>query len=406
MRSSDLARDVSRSGNPARSSDLVSPMKSPAAGTLRTPLWGLCLLGALLLGACGTEAAEELPPGDSKMQDPMKQDPMPMRPALGEPIMAVRDSWTWIDFPEAVCDDGSATGIGINPNPDSKNVLVFLMGGGACWDYLSCAVLNTSTHGPYARAQFEGQKNSLKGTILDRQGKGPFADWNLVFVPYCTGDVHVGDNVMTYDGGLNKRIIRHKGRPNLIAFLKRIAGTVPDAEKLVVSGSSAGGFGAALNYDVFRSYFPSAKSYLLDDSGPPLVGDAIPADHRAAWWKSWHLDATLGTICPECENDFSMLVPILSKKYPSDRMALLSYTEDAVIRNFMGFQSPMQFRMNLLDMTAKRLDDKPLFQYYYMTGESHTFLGNPEKPVVQGVKLSDWIAAFATDAADWKSVKP
>ena len=44
----------------------------------------------------------------------------------------------------------------------------------------------------------------------------------------------------------------------------------------VLTGSSAGGFGAAFNYGSFRPYFPKAKGFLVDDSGPLMKGNAIP----------------------------------------------------------------------------------------------------------------------------------
>ncbi len=46
--------------------------------------------------------------------DQMDDDPAQMLPALGEPLMAPAKMWTWIDFPDSVCDDGSPTGIGVN----------------------------------------------------------------------------------------------------------------------------------------------------------------------------------------------------------------------------------------------------------------------------------------------------
>ena len=393
-----LAWQGRRAGAPLSPDCAASPVRT-SARPARAAALALSLLCAAALPACGgVEAAPDDPPV-------VEKPGTVQRPQLGEPFTATQDTWTWIDFPEAVCDDGTPTGIGVNLRPGSKNVLVYLQGGGACWDYLTCAVLNSATHGPYGRVQFDGQKGRLGGSILDRAGSSPYADWNLVYVPYCTGDVHAGDNVMTYDGGLDKRVIRHKGRANIVAYLRRLAATLPDAEQLVLSGSSAGGFGAALNYDVFRTYFPAARSYLLDDSGPPLVGDAIPADLRSAWWRSWRLGATLGPICAACESDFSALVPILMQRYPQDRMALLSYTQDTVIRSFFGFQSPMQFQQNLLDMTGQRLGGGQ-FGYYYVTGDGHTFLGAPEKTVSQNVKLSDWLRAFASDGESWKPVTP
>lgn len=328
------------------------------------------------------------------------------RPPLGEPLTSEKGSWTWVDFADSSCDDGSPTGIAINRS-DSKNLLVFLMGGGACWDYLTCAILNTSSHGPFGRMQWEGSKGITMGSVLDRSADNPFRDYNLVFVPYCTGDVHAGDNVIEYDGGIGKKKVAHKGRPNLVAFLKRIAATVPTPDKLVVSGSSAGGFGAALNYDLFRTYFPTAKqSYLIDDSGPPMIGDAIPKDLRATIWKSWKFDQTISSLCPGCDADMSALVPILAKKYGNDRMSLLSYTQDGVIRNFFGLQSGPDFEKNLRAVVDKVIEPQPNFRYYVVTGDKHTFLGAPAKTTAQGVPLWDFIKKQVEDDAGWQSTKP
>lgn len=282
------------------------------------------------------------------------------------------------------------------------------MGGGACWDYDGCAVSNTSTHGPYGAKEFDSFKAALGlGSILDRNAKLPFSDYNMVFVPYCTSDVHVGDNVVTYEGPASaKRTIYHKGRPNLIAFLKRLGATVRDPKKLVVSGSSAGGFGAALNYDLVRTYFPQARSYLIDDSGPPMIGDAIPKDLRQAWYKAWNLDETLKPLCPNCEDDFATLIPILAQKYPDDRMGLLSNNQDSVIRGFFGNQTAMQFEMNLYQMASTSLDPLKNFHYYFVAGTGHTFLFTPGFATVKGVKLTSWLTQMGTDDDKWISLKP
>jgi hypothetical protein len=78
--------------------------------------------------------------------------------------------WTWIDIDGSVCDDGTPTGIAVNPSPSAGpdgDLLIYFVGGGACWDSLTCAVLNSSTHGPFGRAQFEQQRSALNGAILD-----------------------------------------------------------------------------------------------------------------------------------------------------------------------------------------------------------------------------------------------
>ena len=341
--------------------------------------------------------------GSPESMDPAVNNP---QLPLGEPLAAPAGEWSWVDFPDAVCDDGSATGIAVNPAAGSKKLLLFLMGGGACWDYLSCAVLNSSTHGPQGSKQWEATKTGLAGSILDRSRPLPFADYNLVYVPYCTGDVHSGDNVATYTSGTQQKIIHHKGRANLLAFLKRLGATFGDSEKLVVSGSSAGGFGVAINYDLVRAYFPKARGYMLDDSGPILVKDDVPKDRREAWIKNWGLQARLDARCPECSADLSAMLSHHASDYPHDRLALLSYTQDSVIRTFLGLRGAAAYEQNLATLASKIYDPLPTAHYYYVAGQSHTFLGSPEKTTAQGVALPSWLAAFESDDPSWSSTKP
>src|SRR5262245_22762205 len=233
----------------------------------------------------------------------------PTRPPLGAPLSPTMNAWTWVDFPESSCDDGTATGIGINQGT-SDNLIVFLNGGGACWDYLTCFQLGTASRGPFGKAEFDGLSASVStGTIFDRNDTtNPFRDWSFVFVPYCTGDVHAGDNVVMYSDnmGMDTHTYHHTGHKNMLAFVPRIAGTWPSPGKLVLSGSSEGGYGASFNFDTFRQYWPSGKLYLLDDSGPTLEDDAIPSGYKREWYANWRLDKVLDPVCGEpCKTDLS-----------------------------------------------------------------------------------------------------
>jgi len=327
-------------------------------------------------------------------------------PPVGTAIQAPANTWTWVDFPESSCDDGSPTGIGVNLN-GSKDLLVFLNGGGACWDYTTCVQLPVSTHGPFGSAQFGATVAGVGGSVLDRAAPNPFGSFNFAFVPYCTSDIHGGDNVITYTNGsgTESKIFHHKGRANVTAYLTRLAATVPPGGKIVVSGSSAGGFGSNMVYDLFHHYFPGSKIYLLDDSGPLFVGDAIQPALRSSWYASWGLDRTLGPICPTCKQDMSALVSNLAAQFPSDRMALLSYTQDGVIRTYFG-QTEAEFQANLYSLAASKLDPLPQARYYFVTGTGHTFLGKPSATTAQGVPLWTWITQFVNDDAAWTSTKP
>lgn len=370
---------------------------------MRTALIAQSLLTLLFLGACDFDGVTA-PSGEV------------FRPPLGAPLPASSpNQWTWFNFPDSTigtsstsCNDGSPTGLGISRSNTNSSVLLFLNGGGACWDYLTCYQLQTASTGPYGQAQFSAMLNRVNGSIFDRSlTQNPFKDWNLVFIPYCTGDVHAGNNDANYTtDGQPSRLWRHRGRANMMAFLRSLAATFPTPAKLILSGSSAGGFGASFNYDLTRRYWPSGQLYVIDDSGPVFIGDAIPANLRGAWSASWRIENVLDPLCTTCRNDFSSYLPLLANKYPRDRVALLSYTQDRTIRTFFQ-QTGDTFQANLYDLSARVLDPLPLYRYYYLTGDTHTLLPTASALTsADGVKLFDWLTEMVNDDPGWSSHKP
>src|SRR4029078_13123523 len=121
------------------------------------------------------------------------------------PLPGTRGSWTWVDVPGMGCDDGSGTGVAVNPAPAGPargTLFLYFMGGGACWDASTCFVLNTAVHGPFGQAQWDARGPRALAPPRDRaRAINPFRDASYVFVPYCTGDLHAGSNVATYDAG-------------------------------------------------------------------------------------------------------------------------------------------------------------------------------------------------------------
>jgi hypothetical protein len=343
------------------------------------------LAATLFLAACGTNS---LPPP-------------------GQPIGGLRPGvWTWVEFPDSACDDGSPTGIGVNPG-SGPDLVVFLNGGGACWDYLTCYLLNTAAHGPFGESQFaQLAAAALSGSVLDRAlAANPYRDATLAFVPYCTGDVHGGDNVATYVGPGQQKIHHHVGHANVVAFLRRLAATWPSPRRLVVSGSSAGGFGALVNYDTFRHYWPSGEAYLVDDSGPPLEQGAVSQTLLDAWFASWRLDKLLDPLCGQaCHQGLSAGLAAVARKYPKDRLALLSSLQDQVISGYF-LLGGTQFQQDLLRMSADVMDPSPNARYFFVPGSSHTMLGNPAA-YAQGVPLLTWLEQQASGDAAWASHKP
>ncbi len=325
----------------------------------------------------------------------------------GVPLEAPVRTWTWIPIEGAVCDDGSPTGVGVNLVPDAPGVMVFLNGGGACWDYNTCAVTNTSTHGPFGGAQFAAASAVFTSSIFDRSLAGnPLASWSYVFVPYCTGDLHAGDRVASYAAGSNTRTVHHKGRANLQRLLPRLVATMAPGARVALVGASTGGLGATLNHDLFRSAMPASRVYVIDDSGPLLGPDAMPASTRALWYSAWNLSWLDGP-CPACREDLSLLYTVLASRYASDRTALLASRQDPVMRSFFGLDAAgFEARLDALVATFNAL---PARRAFVRNGTTHTSLGRPADPsaaAADGTALLPWLTEMLSDDAAWRARGP
>src|SRR5205085_8480357 len=224
------------------------------------------------------------------------------------------------------------TGLAINTAPGSKKLLIFLLGGGACYDAKTCATscdpkvngLCAQNLDGYEKGLVHEQLTSLpRGTIFDRRGESnPFTAYNWVFVPYCTGDFHTGAKVATY-GTL------HFGAKNLDVFLARLAPTFSDTERVVLAGASAGGFGAVFNYERVKKAFGNVRVDLIDDSGPPMSANDMPL--QSTLFAAWGAKEAIPPDCDDCKDGWDRFIPFLAKKYPEARFSLLSSLRDPSI---------------------------------------------------------------------------
>jgi hypothetical protein len=203
---------------------------------------------------------------------------------------------------------------------------------------------------------------------------------------------------------LGPRPFAHVGRRNIEALLPRLRATWSSPTRVILAGSSAGGYGAVLNYDLVRRAYPDAAVALVDDSGPMLIGDGIPADHRAAWFSNWRLGDVVDPLCAGCRADLSMIHPALAALYPSDRMALLSSLQDQVIRTYFLILLGADFELRLRALVAGRLAPMPAFRTFAIPGESHVLLGSPDTVSSGGGTLEVWLGKMLAGDASWTTV--
>jgi hypothetical protein len=321
--------------------------------------------------------------------------------ATGQPLTAPEKTWTWIDMPETQCRDGSTSGIAVSLNPASTNLMIYLEGGGACYDALSCAI------SPANDAAFRAEKKD--GVFARANPENPVGDWNWVYVPYCTGDTHAGDNPNAMIPGL-EGVHQFVGYANIKKILNRVVPTFPNPTNLLLTGISAGGFGAAQNALLVQSAFPNVKIKLIDDSGPPLSTAVIPECLQNKWRTLWALDKTYladcGEACADLGDDFVQPLALAMANTFSDRPAgLIEATRDGVISRFFGAglngctgtallnQVPPDLFAADLAKFVGLLKPYPMFGTWTPEGERHTWIAARDFYTVNinGKRLVDWV---------------
>src|SRR5690606_5445994 len=197
--------------------------------------------------------------GTTTGEPPWDGEPLPD----GEP-----GQWQWVDVEGTECIDGSPTGVGVRRGT-GDGLGIYFEGGGGCFDLATCSLFYSSF------ANFDRAASALllprllsSGLSDDGGPDSPVHDWSFVYVAYCTRDVHAGDKDLA---GVPGFVGSHQfvGYRNFGLDLERIGPTFPAPSHVLVTGISAGGYGAAYNFDrIADAYgYADVPVTLLDDSG-------------------------------------------------------------------------------------------------------------------------------------------
>jgi Pectinacetylesterase len=336
----------------------------------------------------------------------------------GDPITAPPMTWTAIPVAGTLCRNNQPTGFGVNINPASTKLIIYLEGGGACFNVLTCA------QNPSAWAPTDATLNTSVGTkwLFSRSSAdSPFKDWNLAYVPYCTGDVHTGSAMSGYMG--QPQI----GYLNYFKYLQRIVATFKNVDQVILSGASAGGFGVAFNWMLTQDAFGAVPVSMLDDSGPPMGPDYLSECQQQRVGMLWGWDKSLHPACKDCDLAAGKIVrPLLEttlKRQTTTRVGLLSYDEDGTIKTFFSYglnncagwnallppaYPAGKYPMGLADL-RQSWSPYPHAAMYVVSGGSHTFLGNNQLAQVKtgtGLTMVQWITKIVDKTDGWGNVNP
>ena len=338
---------------------------------------------------------------DADAADMGPDTPMP------EVLEGPADTWTWIDIAGTKCGNGSPTGLGLNVHPGATELLIYLDGGGACWNYATCfGVVPTALHlDGYDERTFDSLlgRNVRGALMFDREDpKNPLREASYVFLPYCTADIFAGDADVEMVSALGaRRLIHFHGKRNMEAYLARVAATSPYVEHVIVAGSSAGGIGAAVSWPVVRDHFPNRRVDLIDDAGPPIE----PQDGLWELWISvWN--PTLPPDCPECGTSVRAVRNYARTLLTDDgsRIAFLSSLRDPVIGTFMGLR-PIIFEERLRQM-CEEFGDEPRAQCFLIPGVQHTLLVQGTDIESGGLPLWRWLELMLSGDEAWDTALP
>lgn len=285
----------------------------------------------------------------------------------------------------------------------ADGLVVFFDGGGACWDDVTCAVPWLASGRPddgFYKAEIlpTDNPNRFGGIFELANPRNPVRDWSFVFVPYCTGDVHTGANTAHYtdpDTGAPYEI-EHRGADNFLIVLEWLRAQRLRPERLLVTGSSAGAYGASAHFAELRAAFPRGRAVMFGDAGQGVATqDFIEQRER-----SWRYQVTPGIlrrgeqITPETD-----LIGRLAARFPRDRFGQFTTAHDSTQSGFyalMGVENACTAWSAAMQTQLAARQHQPNFRSYVAAGEQHTILRSPAffTETSGGVVFRDWFAAL------------
>ncbi|TGL57643.1 pectin acetylesterase-family hydrolase [Leptospira sarikeiensis] len=239
-------------------------------------------------------------------------------------------------------------------SPNNKKLLINFMGGGACWSDNNCFGNNTTTFFNLLNTVPDlFVKIAFQGILDANNSSNPLKDYDVLFIPYCTGDLHIGSRDTTTD--YNDPYVAvdpeysHRGHDNVLSVLKYAQENYSQVTNVVVAGQSAGGYGAILNYPHIRQVFSESAKFpnfnkmdlVADASNGAVINGFFQDIVRDKWGSAinmpdWAVGSSTYLNGTPSIQDYMTRV---ANTYPSDKIGQYTAAFDATQRwfyNVMG----------------------------------------------------------------------
>lgn len=326
-----------------------------------------------------------------------------------------------------------------------KKLMVYFDGGGVCWDSNTC-VTGQQTRLPAYVAELP--KTLPKQGLFDTANRNnPYRNWSMAVIPYCTGDIHWGSKDQDYTdftgavtgvpGGTVT--LHHRGFDNFLYvrdwLIQRYAGNDHGpfkrhaereknaVKKILVTGSSAGGYGAMFAYPHLKRAFPNAEGYMMADGSAGVVSETLLQEALRQPDERWGAENNLVTAIPEMNGIFNLPTELLVQNfysaladhYPQDRFSQYTTLFDFLQALFYNISlnqnnipawaavSPQVYGAWSNQAVSKALQTSvhPNYRFYIAKGCNHTVLRFNDDfyntQSTQGVSFLSWFKALTQE---------
>jgi hypothetical protein len=251
--------------------------------------------------------------------------------------------------------------------------------------------------------------------------------------------VHWGENLKDYNGSGNPgQEARHYGRVNAKVAEKFAREHFVDPEKVFVTGSSAGSYGAIMNgYWLMRDVWPQADFAVLGDAGIGVITNSFLEPNKGI--DNWGLENNFpddleeyGVVLPIANLSLVDLIDAMAQKFPNNRFANYDASYDggsgSQCQFFQVMNNPTtstfitewpkwwdqacDWNACMREFKAENATRAPNYKYFTGAGTRHTMFGSDKvytetkstNEAGTGVTIAAWIQAMVDDTAGFENI--
>jgi hypothetical protein len=328
---------------------------------------------------------------------------MKVEGVCGDPtILEPSGGWSKIEpGGETTCAHGDPYAFWYKPGT-RNDALVYLQGGGGCWNADTCRATGEEFNGFYDSI-VTGRDNPIheSGMLDFSSPENPFADYSVIYAPVCTGDVHWGQNTVTFEDAEEGDVTMHyNGFINTSAALDLLYEVLPEPDSVFITGCSAGSAGSIVHAPYVIEQYPDTRVVQLGDSLSLLFTGAVDLQ------EDWH-----------AHDSFAPWIPALADLEPLEwTMANLynataAYYPDYIFSQFNTVRDEVQVFFTYPDGSGTAdewtkllethldtiLSASPNYRAFTAGGDLHCVTPRPDfyRYTIDGIRLVDWVAALA-----------